>query len=79
MINIVTLKIKRLQKVAASLLLIGLVASCSPTGTRGHMDAPGMRSPRHVFLIVMENHSAQEALAGRFTASLAAKYGVAND
>ncbi len=34
---------------------------------------------RHVFLIVMENHSAQEALAGEFTASLAAKYGVANN
>jgi phospholipase C len=34
---------------------------------------------RHVFLIVMENHSAQEALAGPFAASLAAKYGVANN
>jgi phospholipase C len=33
----------------------------------------------HVFLIVMENHSAEEALGGSFTASLAAKYGVANN
>jgi phospholipase C len=32
-----------------------------------------------VFLIVMENHSASEALTGTFTASLAAKYGVANN
>ena len=34
---------------------------------------------RHVFLIVMENHSAEEALTGPFTASLAATYGVANN
>jgi phospholipase C len=32
-----------------------------------------------VFLIVMENKSAQEALSGPFTASLAARYGVANN
>jgi phosphatidylinositol-3-phosphatase len=32
-----------------------------------------------VFVIVMENHSAQEALGGPFLASLAAKYGVAQD
>ena len=31
----------------------------------------------HVFIIVMENKSPDEALAGPFTASLAAKYGVA--
>ncbi len=34
---------------------------------------------RHVFLIVMENHSASEALTGEFTASLAAKYVVLNN
>jgi hypothetical protein len=33
--------------------------------------------PRNVFLIVMENHSPDEALSGPFTASLAARYGVA--
>jgi phospholipase C len=32
-----------------------------------------------VFLIVMENHSAEEALTGPFTASLAARYGVAEN
>src|SRR5258708_20106831 len=31
-------------------------------------------SPRHVFVIVMENKSPEEALAGPFTASLAATY-----
>jgi len=35
--------------------------------------------PTHVFLIVMENHSAQQALEGPFVASLAAQYGVANN
>jgi phospholipase C len=34
---------------------------------------------KHVFLIVMENHSAEEALTGKYTASLAAHYGVANN
>src|SRR5437870_13092344 len=34
---------------------------------------------RHVFLIVMENHAPDQALSGAFTASLAAKYGVANN
>jgi phospholipase C len=32
-----------------------------------------------VFVIVMENHSADQALSGTYTASLAAKYGVANN
>lgn len=34
---------------------------------------------RHVFVIVMENHSVDEALSGPFTASLARTYGVASD
>jgi phospholipase C len=34
---------------------------------------------RYVFVIVMENKSAEEALTGPFTASLAAKYGVAGN
>ena len=36
-------------------------------------------APTHVFLIVMENHSIDEALSGKFTASLAARYGIADD
>ena len=35
--------------------------------------------PRHVFLIVMENHSAAQALHGEYTTSLAAKYRVADN
>jgi phospholipase C len=51
-----------------------LVSACSSaSGT------PAPQQQRHVFFIVMENHSADEALGGAFTASLAAKYGVAND
>jgi phospholipase C len=54
------------------MLMAGLLlASCAPS-----------QSPvaaRHVFVIVMENHSPAQALTGPFTASLAAKYGVAAD
>jgi hypothetical protein len=35
--------------------------------------------PRHVFVIVMENKSPQQALQGTFTASLAARYRVAGN
>src|SRR5258708_18113465 len=73
MINRVTLKIKRLQQIAGSVAVAAVLGAC---GGGGHIDH-GVA--RHVFLIVMENHSASEALAGQFTASLAAKYGVAND
>jgi phosphatidylinositol-3-phosphatase len=44
--------------------------------------APSIASkppPRHVFVIVMENKSPDEALSGSFTASLASRYGVAAD
>lgn len=37
------------------------------------------QTQRHVFLIVMENHSYDEALGGEFTASLAAKYRLASN
>jgi hypothetical protein len=74
MINRVTRKIKRLQIFAwCAALSIGL---CACGGSASHGDSG---APRSVFLIVMENKSAQEALAGPFTASLAAKYGVANN
>jgi hypothetical protein len=38
---------------------------------------PAPPAPPHVFVIVMENHTPQQALAGPFTASLAAQYGLA--
>ncbi|MFI5282085.1 MAG: alkaline phosphatase family protein [Candidatus Dormibacterales bacterium] len=41
--------------------------------------APPAQAPRHVFVIVMENRSPTEALAGSFTASLAATYAMAAD
>src|SRR5260370_1844512 len=72
-INGATLKIKRLQKMALGLLVVLALGACGGAGQVQHGVA------RNVFLIVMENHSASEALAGQFTASLAAMYGVAND
>ncbi len=41
--------------------------------------ATAVASSRHVFVIVMENKSPEEALQGAFTASLASRYGVAGD
>jgi hypothetical protein len=43
----------------------------------GNAPATPAAQPHHVFVIVMENHSAEEALSGQYTASLAVKYGVA--
>lgn len=40
---------------------------------------PAAAAPARVFLIVMENHSPDEALRGAFTSELAARYGVADD
>ena len=62
--------IKWLAKWAA--LGVGL-AACGGATT----GAP--TAPSHVFLIVMENQSPAEALAGPFTATLAARYGVADN
>src|SRR3981189_2781500 len=45
----------------------------------GNASATPPSQPRHVFVIVMENPSADQALSGTYTASLAAKYGVANN
>ncbi len=58
---------------ALGLLVVLALGACGGAGQVQHGVA------RNVFLIVMENHSASEALAGQFTASLAAMYGVAND
>ena len=77
MINRVASKIKWLQRTAASWLVLGLLAACTGGGS-GHIDA-GVASPRHVFVIVMENKSYDVALSGRFTASLAARYGLAGN
>ena len=74
MINRVTLKIKRLQLIALVLLAAGSLGACGGSSTHGDWGPP-----RHVFEIVMENHSAAEALSGPFTASLAARYAVANN
>src|SRR5216684_4012874 len=73
MINGVTLKIKRLQKMGVGLLVVLALGACGS----GEQVQRGVA--RHVFLIVMENHSAQEALTGQFTASLAARSWVANN
>src|SRR2546429_4538903 len=51
-----------------------VVTACGQTSSTS-----SKTQPRHVFLIVMENHSANQAMSGAFTASLAAKYGVANN
>lgn len=53
------------------LLLALLLAGCAPN----HAPASG----RHVFVVVMENHTPEQALTGPFVASLAAKYGVADN
>jgi phosphatidylinositol-3-phosphatase len=54
---------------ALSLLAAGCTQSTSTPSS----------SQRHVFLIVMENHSAQQALSGTFIASLAGRYGIAQN
>jgi phosphatidylinositol-3-phosphatase len=74
MINRVALKIKRLQKVTGCLVVVAVLAACSVGG--GNTDHG---PPRHVFLIVMENKSPQEALAGVYTGHLAATEGLANN
>lgn len=55
--------------------LAALSAAC--TSSAGPSSATA--GSRHVFVIVMENRSPEEALQGAFTASLAARYGVAAD
>lgn len=55
--------------------LAALSADC--TGSAGTSTATA--GSRHVFVIVMENRSPEEALQGAFTASLASRFGVAGD
>jgi phosphatidylinositol-3-phosphatase len=55
---------------AAAVVACGGSASAPPSGPAAQ---------RHVFVIVMENHSFDEAMSGQYTASLAARYGVATN
>jgi acid phosphatase len=65
-------KINRLQIVSAILAVLGVsLVGCAQTR------AATPQPPRHVFVILMENKSPEEALQGPFTASLAARYRVA--
>lgn len=52
-----------------------LCAACAQTSA----PASAAKAPVHVFLIVMENHGADEVLRGQYIASLAARYGVAQN
>jgi phosphatidylinositol-3-phosphatase len=74
MIIRVTRKIKKLQAIGAAVALSAVLAT-GCTGTA----APPAAGARHVFVIVMENKSPDEALGGAFTASLASRYGVAGN
>jgi phosphatidylinositol-3-phosphatase len=65
-----------MRPLAAVACLVALVvAACAQP--RPHASSSGQQ--RHVFVIVMENHSSSEALNGSFTASLARQYGVAQN
>jgi hypothetical protein len=61
------------MRVGAAMALVAvLLAACS--------NSPSPDKPqRHVFLIVMENHTPEQALSGQFMASLADTYGVAEN
>jgi phosphatidylinositol-3-phosphatase len=63
-----------MKRWGAFTLLALAAASC--THPPASATAP---QPRHVFVIVMENHSASEAFTGSFTASLAQRYGIAEN
>ena len=53
--------------------------ACLAGGCAGSSSSAATQQQRHVFVIVMENRSADQALQGAFTTSLAAKYGVATN
>ena len=58
---------------AAALLVAAIVLTTGCTG------ASSSGAPAHVFVIVMENHSPEEALSGAFTAQLAGRSGIAEN
>jgi phosphatidylinositol-3-phosphatase len=57
----------------AALTLLVLLNACTQAASTS--SSP----PRHVFVIVMENRSVDEALSGPYTASLASSYGMAEN
>ena len=56
----------------ALLLLATLATACTQSPA-------AQTTPRHVFVIVMENHTAEQAMSGSFVSSLAAKYRTADN
>ena len=70
---------------AAVALLLALTVACGQQTQAGggvpspSTPSPSPASPARVFVIVMENHSAAEALQGAFTAQLASRSGVADN
>src|SRR5215472_2571832 len=56
----------------AFLLLVSVLAACA-------QPAPAETSRPHVFVVVMENRSAEQALDGQFISSLASRYGRAEN
>jgi phospholipase C len=65
--------------IRASLIATGLAATLALVAGCGQPAAQAPAGASHVFVIVMENKSPAEALTGAFTASLAARYGVAQN
>src|SRR6266566_2120639 len=62
------------MRAAAALLLIAVMSfACTPSRS-----TPAA-TDRHVFIIVMENHTPEQALSGPFMASLASKYALAEN
>ncbi|HKW60094.1 MAG TPA: alkaline phosphatase family protein [Candidatus Dormibacteraeota bacterium] len=56
----------------AVFLLVAIVAACAQS-------APSDVPKVHVFVIVMENHSSEQAMSGQFISSLASRHGVAEN
>ena len=55
------------------------VAALAPSAQPSPHTSPTPAAIAHVFIIVMENRSYQQALAGAYTAKLASEYGVATN
>ena len=81
-----------LSIIAATMLAAVALGACSPSTAHRVASSPTpvaavepdtspspAPAPSHVFVVVMENRSYEQALAGGYTAQLAAKYGVATN
>src|SRR5438093_1065256 len=81
-----------LSIIAATMLAAVALGACSPASAHRVASSPPpvaavepdtspspAPAPSHVFVVVMENRSYEQALAGGYTAQLAAKYGVATN